>query len=70
MKQTVWPTEVIISDDGSTDETKKVITDFLNHHDDFSELVTVIDNNTGEHGVVPNFENALHYAQGDYVFFL
>jgi len=54
--------EIIISDDGSSDETINIIKSYddsrikLYHHD-------------SEHGYTKNFENALKYATGD-VFFL
>ncbi len=54
--------EIIISDDGSKDKTLKVI-DRLN-----DGRIQVFKNNN-RHGVVPNFENALKHASGEYIFF-
>lgn len=54
--------EIIISDDGSKDKTLKVI-DRLN-----DGRIKVFKNNE-RHGVVPNFENALKHASGEYIFF-
>ena len=54
--------EIIISDDGSKDNTIRIIKSF---NDKRIKIVQ----NTGKHGVVPNFENALKYASGDYIFF-
>ncbi len=53
--------EVIISDDGSTDQTLDIIHDFN------SDRIKVFQNQ-GEHGYTPNFENALRHASGDYIF--
>ncbi len=53
--------EIIISDDGSSDGTL-VEADSLH-----SPLIRVV-HNQGEHGFAPNFENALGYAKGDYIF--
>jgi glycosyltransferase involved in cell wall biosynthesis len=54
--------ELIISDDGSTDKTLKMIQTF----DD--QRIKVYENN-GIHGYTHNFENALKKASGDYIFF-
>ncbi len=53
--------ELIISDDGSKDETINIITAY-------SEPKIKLFHNTGTHGVIPNFENALRQCQGDYIF--
>lgn len=53
--------EVIISDDGSTDNTLDVARSF------HSPIVHIMVNE-GEHGYTPNFENALRHAHGDYIF--
>ena len=53
--------EIVISDDGSTDNTLSIVRE-LN-----SPLIKVFTNN-GQHGYTPNFENALAHAKGDYVF--
>ena len=53
--------EIIISDDGSKDETITVLESF---HDKRIQIYY----NTGRHGVVPNFENALNHSSGDYIF--
>lgn len=54
--------ELIISDDGSKDETYAIVSSYK---DDRIKWV----NNTGKHGVVPNFENSLAVAKGDVIFF-
>ena len=53
--------EVIISDDGSTDSTKKII---YNYQD--SRLKFFVNNN--EKSPIKNFENAIQKATGDFIF--
>lgn len=53
--------EVIISDDGSTDNTKTIIESFKDKRIKFFK-------NNGTKGVVSNFENALNKSSGDYIF--
>ena len=54
--------EIIISDDGSKDNTLAII-------QTFNDSRIKIFHNTKKHGVVPNFENALKHATGNYIFF-
>jgi hypothetical protein len=54
--------EVVISDDGSLDDTLDIIRGFS---DDRIKLVA---NQSSFHGVVPNFNNALMHATGDIIF--
>lgn len=53
--------EIIISDDGSKDNTVRIVDSFHDHR------IKVFINN-GKHGVIFNFENALKQAAGDYIF--
>lgn len=53
--------EIIISDDGSKDNTKDVI-------DSIDDKRIHYYVNSGTHGFTHNFENALHRARGDFVF--
>ena len=53
--------EVIISDDGSTDETLSIINSFEDER-------IFLTSNKGTPGLVGNFEEALKEATGDYVF--
>lgn len=53
--------EIVISDDGSSDDTISII---QNLHDER----IIITHNHGEHGYTPNFENALARSKGDYIF--
>lgn len=53
--------ELIVSDDGSKDDTLKILAAFRDNR------IKVYLNN-GEHGFVKNFENALSYSQGDVIF--
>lgn len=54
--------EIIISDDGSTDNTLNIIESFN------SPIIHIFINN-GEHGYTSNFENTLRHINGDIVFF-
>ncbi|MDB5141264.1 MAG: family 2 glycosyl transferase [Mucilaginibacter sp.] len=54
--------EFIISDDGSTDETISIITAFNDNR------IKLFANNSGFHGPVGNFSNALLHSKGEYIF--
>lgn len=64
--------EIIVSDDGSTDKTVEIINSLkdsrikiVHHNSDKA----VLKNHFGKYTVVAkNFENALKYAKGDYIF--
>lgn len=53
--------EIIISDDGSTDDTINIL-------EGFQDSRIKIFYNKGMHGIVPNFENTLKQTSGDFVF--
>ena len=59
--QTYTNMEIIISDDGSTDDTLEII---RNHH--FIHPMKLVQN-TGPHGPAHNFGNGIKYARGEYV---
>lgn len=61
LKQIGTNDELVISDDGSSDNTIDIINSF---GDDRIKLFI----NKGERGFVNNFENSLHFAKGDYIF--
>ena len=54
--------EIVISDDGSSDNTLSVISDFNDRR------IKVITNQSAIKGVVSNFNNALQHASGKYIF--
>ena len=64
LKQSFVNFELIISDDGSSDDTIKIINKYV---DTDSRIKLVF--NEGKHGFKNNFINALKYANGDYVAF-
>jgi glycosyltransferase involved in cell wall biosynthesis len=53
--------ELVVSDDGSTDGTLKIL-------EDFNDPRIKIRKNTGNKGPVGNFQNGLAYVKGDYIF--
>ncbi|MDE6410115.1 MAG: glycosyltransferase family 2 protein [Muribaculaceae bacterium] len=53
--------ELIVSDDGSTDATKEILSSY-------SDSRIKLFSNEGNHGVNSNFENAVSHASGDYIF--
>lgn len=55
LTQTVKPSQIVVSDDGSTDQTLDIVRDLL----DGSNIDSIITINDGEHGVAPNFLNAM-----------
>ncbi len=54
--------EVILSDDGSTDKTISIVSNIADAR------IRIIPNNGKKHSPTTNFENALKYAKGDYIF--
>lgn len=53
--------EIIISDDGSTDDTKKII-------ESYKDLRIKFSINTNGKGPIKNFENAIQKATGEFIF--
>lgn len=53
--------EIVISDDGSTDDTLEVVRSIA------APQIRVCLNRS-DHGYTPNFENALRHARGEYIF--
>lgn len=56
--------EVVISDDGSTDQTLSIVRSIAAQ----SHVSFVITSNPGSHGYISNFAHALSLAKGDYIF--
>lgn len=52
--------EIVVSDDGSTDNTLAII-------NELNDTRIKVVHNQSEHGYTPNFENALKHSSGDYV---
>ena len=69
ISQTVLPSEIVISDDGSSDLTINIINEFIDNHKEYPIDFTVLSNNNNEHGVCANFEYAVSHARGEYIFF-
>lgn len=61
MAQTLPADEIVIHDDGSTDNTLSIAEEYAEH-----AAIRVV-SNAGPHGVNGNFFNALHAAEGDYI---
>lgn len=63
--QSILPHEIVISDDGSTDNTASIVEEFAKNT---PEINVVFVHNSSPHGVDRNFENALRHAAGDIIF--
>lgn len=67
VNQTILPYEIVISDDGSQDQTIVVIERIIQKYQELPIIFNVL-RNEKEHGIVANFENALLNTSGDVVF--
>lgn len=66
LKQTFKKWQLFVRDDGSTDNTKKILEDFQNSN---TEKVVVINDGDLNLGACYNFFRLLEKADGDYIFF-
>jgi glycosyltransferase involved in cell wall biosynthesis len=64
LRQTFSDFELIISDDGSADETMTILTEY----EKIDPRIKIVQN-SGEHGVVQNFQNALKICRGKFIAF-
>lgn len=64
LEQTVIPDEIVISDDGSTDNTMQILQEFVNLYPD---IIKVYSDNPRQ-GFAYNFSHAISYCSGDILF--
>ncbi len=64
LRQTRLPDEIVVSDDGSSDRTLEIVSSVL----EGSGVELRILKNSGTHGVVGNFYNAMSSCSGDIIF--
>lgn len=66
--QTVKVNEIVISDDGSADNTLLIIRNMQKKYAEKTDIdITVLDDNI-RHGPCGNFEHAIRHCSGDYIF--
>jgi glycosyltransferase involved in cell wall biosynthesis len=63
ISQSVLATELVASDDGSTDETLDILQEYAKR----SPFKVKVHRNTGKHGAVSNFSYAITLCEGDYI---
>lgn len=66
LNQSVLPDEIVISDDGSRDQTVEIATQYAAQYRDRITVTVLTDN--PRHGIGGNFEWAISHVSGDYVF--
>lgn len=64
LRQTVPASEIIVTDDGSSDSTLNLVREYAESNDS----IRVIKNDSGAHGVVNNFKFGLSQVAGRYIF--
>jgi glycosyltransferase involved in cell wall biosynthesis len=64
LSQSRPPDEFIIIDDGSTDDSREIISGFRNRHSNICAIL-----NEKNLGVIPNASHGLNIASGDYIYF-
>ena len=55
--------EIIVQDDGSTDDTMQLLRDYAQRY----PQIKVYNNDSGQHGINANFFSAMQRAKGDYI---
>jgi len=63
MQETEFPFEIVIGEDCSTDDTRKVIEEYISKYPNLIKLI-ISDNNVGANA---NFERTLKFCQGKYI---
>ena len=66
LNQSVLPDEIVISDDGSRDQTVAIAAQYAAQYRDRVTLTVLTDN--PRHGIGGNFEWAIRHCGGDYIF--
>lgn len=66
LNQSVLPDEIVISDDGSRDQTVEIATQYAAQYRDRITVTVLTDN--PRHGIGGNFEWAISHCSGDYIF--
>lgn len=66
LNQSVLPDEIIVSDDGSRDQTVAIAAQYAEQYRDHVTVTVLTDN--PRHGIGGNFEWAIRHCGGDYIF--
>lgn len=66
LRQTVVPDEIVISDDGSGDQTVAIVKRYAEQWRERTAIIVLTDN--PKHGIGGNFEWAIGHCVGDYIF--
>jgi len=64
VNQTIPPSQIVVSDDGSKDETMKLVDNYLSN----KSIEYILVSNYGKHGVTANFQNAMNLCKSPIIF--